>query len=50
MSRVFITGSTDGLGLMAAELLVKAGHQVTLHARDEARAVSSPSTCSRPTC
>jgi NAD(P)-dependent dehydrogenase (short-subunit alcohol dehydrogenase family) len=38
MSRIFITGSTDGLGLMAAELLVKDGHQVTLHARNEARA------------
>jgi NAD(P)-dependent dehydrogenase (short-subunit alcohol dehydrogenase family) len=38
MSRIFITGSTDGLGLMAAELLLKDGHQVTLHARSEARA------------
>jgi NAD(P)-dependent dehydrogenase (short-subunit alcohol dehydrogenase family) len=38
MSRVFITGSTDGLGLMAAELLLKDGHQVTLHARNDARA------------
>ena len=38
MSRIFITGSTDGLGLMAAVLLLKDGHQVTLHARNEARA------------
>jgi NAD(P)-dependent dehydrogenase (short-subunit alcohol dehydrogenase family) len=38
MSRIFITGSTDGLGLMAAELLLKDGHQVTLHARSQARA------------
>jgi NAD(P)-dependent dehydrogenase (short-subunit alcohol dehydrogenase family) len=38
MSRVFITGSTDGLGLMAAELLLKDGHQVTVHARNQARA------------
>jgi NAD(P)-dependent dehydrogenase (short-subunit alcohol dehydrogenase family) len=38
MSRIFVTGSTDGLGLMAAELLLKDGHQVTLHARNEARA------------
>jgi NAD(P)-dependent dehydrogenase (short-subunit alcohol dehydrogenase family) len=37
MPRIFITGSTDGLGLMAAELLLKAGHQVTVHARDQAR-------------
>jgi len=38
MSRIFITGSTDGLGLMAAELLLKDGHQVTVHARNQARA------------
>ena len=38
MSRVFITGSSDGLGLMAAKLLVEGGHQVTLHARNDARA------------
>jgi NAD(P)-dependent dehydrogenase (short-subunit alcohol dehydrogenase family) len=38
MPRIFITGSTDGLGLMAAELLLKDGHQVTLHARNAARA------------
>lgn len=37
MSRVFITGSTEGLGLMAARLLVEQGHQVVLHARNEAR-------------
>ena len=40
MSRIFITGSTDGLGLMAAELLLKDGHQVTLHARSQARNLS----------
>jgi NAD(P)-dependent dehydrogenase (short-subunit alcohol dehydrogenase family) len=38
MSRVFITGSSEGLGLMAADLLAQDGHQVTLHARNEARA------------
>ncbi len=38
MSRVFVTGSADGLGLMAARLLADEGHAVTLHARDEARA------------
>ncbi|QQC64553.1 SDR family NAD(P)-dependent oxidoreductase [Paraburkholderia ginsengisoli] len=38
MSRVFITGSADGLGQMAARLLVEAGHQVVLHARSAARA------------
>jgi NAD(P)-dependent dehydrogenase (short-subunit alcohol dehydrogenase family) len=35
---VFITGSADGLGLMAARLLADDGHKVTLHARTEARA------------
>jgi len=38
VSRVFITGSSDGLGLMAARLLVADGHSVTLHARSKARA------------
>ena len=38
MSRVFITGSADGLGLMAGQLLAEQGHAVVLHARSEARA------------
>jgi NAD(P)-dependent dehydrogenase (short-subunit alcohol dehydrogenase family) len=38
MSRVFITGSADGLGQMAARLLVAGGHRVVLHARHAARA------------
>ena len=38
MSRVFITGSSDGLGLMAGRLLAADGHSVTLHARNQARA------------
>ena len=37
MARVFITGSADGLGQMAAALLVKQGHQVVLHARNADR-------------
>jgi NAD(P)-dependent dehydrogenase (short-subunit alcohol dehydrogenase family) len=37
MARVFITGSTDGLGQMAARLLVEEGHAVVLHARNEER-------------
>jgi len=37
MARVFITGSADGLGKIAAQLLVKEGHQVVLHARNEQR-------------
>jgi NAD(P)-dependent dehydrogenase (short-subunit alcohol dehydrogenase family) len=38
MARVFITGSSDGLGLMAAGRLSDEGHEVVLHARNEARA------------
>ncbi|UVK52817.1 SDR family NAD(P)-dependent oxidoreductase [Mesorhizobium sp. AR02] len=38
MSRIFISGSSAGLGLMAGELLVSQGHQVVLHARNAARA------------
>jgi NAD(P)-dependent dehydrogenase (short-subunit alcohol dehydrogenase family) len=37
MARIFITGSADGLGQMAAKLLVNQGHQVVLHARNEER-------------
>ena len=37
MGRIFITGSADGLGKMAAQLLVGQGHQVVLHARNEQR-------------
>lgn len=37
MTRMFITGSSDGLGLMAAQLLVEQGHSVVLHARSEQR-------------
>ena len=37
MARVFITGSSDGLGRMAAALLARAGHDVMLHARNQRR-------------
>ena len=37
MSRVFITGSTDGLGRAAAQSLIEGGHQVVLHARSSER-------------
>jgi len=40
MARVFITGSSDGLGQLAAKSLVEMGHQVVLHARNENRAKS----------
>ena len=41
MARVFITGSSDGLGLMAGRLLAEQGHAVVLHGRNEARAADA---------
>ena len=38
MAKVLITGSADGLGREAARQLARGGHEVVLHARDEARA------------
>jgi NAD(P)-dependent dehydrogenase (short-subunit alcohol dehydrogenase family) len=38
VSRVFITGSTDGLGRLAARFLIDQGHDVLLHARNRGRA------------
>ena len=38
MGRIFITGSTDGLGLAAARTLINEGHDVVLHARSRERA------------
>lgn len=37
MARIFITGSADGLGQLAAEALIAQGHRVVLHARNEKR-------------
>jgi NAD(P)-dependent dehydrogenase (short-subunit alcohol dehydrogenase family) len=37
MARIFITGSADGLGHLAAKLLVSQGHSVVLHARNAER-------------
>jgi NAD(P)-dependent dehydrogenase (short-subunit alcohol dehydrogenase family) len=37
VSRVFITGSTDGLGRGAARILMEEGHEVVLHARTRER-------------
>ena len=37
MARIFITGSADGLGQLAAKALIAQGHQVVLHARSEKR-------------
>lgn len=38
MASIFITGSSDGIGLETARQLIRAGHQVTLHARNAERA------------
>lgn len=38
MARVFITGSADGLGQLAAKALIRQGHDVVLHARNAQRA------------
>jgi NAD(P)-dependent dehydrogenase (short-subunit alcohol dehydrogenase family) len=37
MARVFVTGSSDGLGLMAAKRLIEQGHDVVLHGRNDQR-------------
>ena len=37
MARIFITGSADGLGHLAAKSLIDQGHQVVLHARNTKR-------------
>ena len=38
--RVFVTGSTDGLGRGAAQALINDGHRVVLHARSKERAAA----------
>ncbi len=37
MARIFITGSADGLGQLAARILIRQDHQVVLHARSKDR-------------
>ncbi|MCC9074626.1 SDR family NAD(P)-dependent oxidoreductase [Litorilinea aerophila] len=37
MAKIFITGSADGLGQLAAQALVAQGHEVVLHARNPDR-------------
>jgi NAD(P)-dependent dehydrogenase (short-subunit alcohol dehydrogenase family) len=41
MSRVFVTGSADGLGLLAAQRLIADGHDVVLHGRNDQRAADA---------
>ena len=47
MARIFITGSTDGLGRAAAESLLNDGHEVVLHARSKARVAEIDPLASR---
>jgi NAD(P)-dependent dehydrogenase (short-subunit alcohol dehydrogenase family) len=47
MARIFITGSTDGLGRAAARTLMETGHQVILHARSRERAAAVADLASR---
>jgi NAD(P)-dependent dehydrogenase (short-subunit alcohol dehydrogenase family) len=45
MARILITGSSDGLGSLAAKKLVERGHQVVLHGRNEQRAQDASTAC-----
>jgi NAD(P)-dependent dehydrogenase (short-subunit alcohol dehydrogenase family) len=47
MARVFITGSTDGLGRAAARALIDRQHEVVLHARSPDRASAVDDLASR---
>jgi NAD(P)-dependent dehydrogenase (short-subunit alcohol dehydrogenase family) len=47
MARIFITGSTDGLGRAAARALIDEGHQVVMHARSRERASAFADIASR---
>jgi NAD(P)-dependent dehydrogenase (short-subunit alcohol dehydrogenase family) len=40
-SRVLVTGSSQGLGMMSAKILAKDGHAVSLHARNDTRAAAA---------
>ena len=45
MARILITGSSDGLGSLAAQRLVKNGNTVFLHARNSQRATNAKKAC-----
>lgn len=45
MARFFITGSSDGLGLLTSKRLISQGHQVVLHARNADRARDASAAC-----
>jgi len=42
MSRILVTGSSDGIGAKIAEILDAQGHEVVRHARDPAKAARLP--------
>lgn len=41
MAKIFITGSSAGIGLLAAQQLINEGHKVVLHARNSKRALET---------
>ncbi|KAF8195932.1 hypothetical protein K438DRAFT_1826753 [Mycena galopus ATCC 62051] len=45
MAHFFITGSSDGIGLLTAQRLLSRGHSVVLHARSPARADETRAKC-----
>jgi NAD(P)-dependent dehydrogenase (short-subunit alcohol dehydrogenase family) len=47
MTRIFVTGSTDGLGRAAARSLIDDGHHVVMHARSSERASGLADLASR---
>jgi NAD(P)-dependent dehydrogenase (short-subunit alcohol dehydrogenase family) len=47
MARVFVIGTSTGLGLQVAQQLGRDGHEVVLHARDEARAADTRRAASK---
>ncbi len=47
MARIFVTGSTDGLGRAAARALIDEGHRVVLHARSRERVSALDDLASR---
>lgn len=48
MTRVLITGSTDGIGLRTAQLLAAGGAEVVIHGRDGDRVAAAVSTIGDP--
>ncbi len=45
MGKIFITGSSDGVGSLAAQALARRGHTVYLHARSARRAADARAAC-----